>query len=173
MSLTIRHAVPDDYLAVTLLFDGPKAVWGTIQVPFPSPEVWRKRLSDPEPGLITLVACSGSDLVGIVGLHSHLQQPRRRHAIRLGMTVRDDFQGRGVGTALLTAALELADGWLNVTRVELDVWTDNEPALRLYRKHGFEVEGTLRQFAFREGRLVDAYVMGRLLTPPAPSSTSS
>ena len=45
------------------------------------------------------------------------------------MAVRDDWQGRGVGTALMEAALDLADNWLNLTRIELEVYTDNAAAI--------------------------------------------
>jgi putative acetyltransferase len=41
------------------------------------------------------------------------------------MAVRDDWQGKGVGTALMEAALDLADNWLNLTRIELTVYVDN------------------------------------------------
>ena len=53
------------------------------------------------------------------------------------MAVHDDWAGRGVGTALMQAALDLADNWLGLTRVELTVWADNQAALALYRKAGF------------------------------------
>jgi putative acetyltransferase len=78
------------------------------------------------------------------------------------MAVRDDWQGKGVGTALIEAALDLADNWLNLTRIELGVYTDNAAAFALYKKFGFEIEGTHRRFAFRGGRYVDAYSMARL-----------
>jgi putative acetyltransferase len=78
------------------------------------------------------------------------------------MGVRDDRQGKGVGTALLQAAVDLADKWLNLERLELEVYVDNEPAVRLYKKFGFVIEGTLSRFAFRDGRYVDAYAMARL-----------
>ena len=65
------------------------------------------------------------------------------------MAVRDDWQGEGVGAALMQGAIDLADKWLNLTRNELEVYTDNEPAIRLYRKFGFSIEGTLAQYAFR------------------------
>jgi putative acetyltransferase len=42
------------------------------------------------------------------------------------------------------------------------VYTDNEPALRLYKKFGFVIEGTLVRFAYRAGQYVDVYVMARL-----------
>ena len=78
------------------------------------------------------------------------------------MAVRDEWQGKGVGTALMRAAVDLADRWLNVSRLELEVYTDNEPAVRLYKKFGFVVEATLRAFAYRDGGYVDAYSMARL-----------
>jgi L-phenylalanine/L-methionine N-acetyltransferase len=48
-----------------------------------------------------------------------------RHVGSIGMAVRNDWQGRGIGTALMEAALDLADNWLNLTRIELRVYTDN------------------------------------------------
>ena len=51
-------------------------------------------------------------------------------------------------------------------RLELTVYTDNAAALRLYRKFGFDIEGTHRGFALRDGVFVDAYAMARL--HPAP-----
>ena len=53
----------------------------------------------------------------------------------------------------MQAALDLADNWLNLTRLELEVYTDNEAAIQLYKKFGFTIEGTLAQYAFRMGNL--------------------
>ena len=70
--------------------------------------------------------------------------------------------GQGAGSALMQAAVDMANKWLNITRLELEAYTDNEPALKLYRKFGFVIEGTLVQFAFRDGSYVDAYTMARV-----------
>lgn len=77
------------------------------------------------------------------------------------MAVRDDWQGKGVGSALLKAAIDLADNWLNLTRLELEVFTDNEAAVQLYMKFDFEVKGLLREYGFRNGKYVDVYAMAR------------
>lgn len=45
----------------------------------------------------------------------------------------------------MEAAVDLADKWLNLTRFELEVYTDNASAIRLYKKFGFTIEGTLAQ----------------------------
>ena len=87
---------------------------------------------------------------------------RRRHAAAVGMMIHDAYCGKGVGTALMAAALDLADNWLQITRVELTVFTDNVTAIALYKKFGFEIEGTFKQYAFRDGVLADVYAMARL-----------
>jgi putative acetyltransferase len=162
MNITIRREEPADYEAVHKIYTCPRVIWGTLQLPFPSMEVWRKRLAEPEEGRFGLVALVDDQIVGRLGFSTEPSRPRRKHAGGIGMAVHDDFQGQGVGTALLQAAVELADHWLNLRRLELTVCVDNEPAVRLYKKCGFVIEGTLRQHTFREGQYVDVYYMARL-----------
>jgi L-phenylalanine/L-methionine N-acetyltransferase len=162
MNIAIRRTESSDYEAVRTIYAGAQVIWGTLQLPFPSAEQWRKRLAEPAEGLFNLVACVDDEVIGQLGLHTFPHQPRRRHVGNLGMAVRDDWHGKGAGTALMQAAVDLADKWLNLERLELDVYTDNEAAIRLYKKFGFVVEGTLARFAFRDGRYVDAYMMARL-----------
>jgi putative acetyltransferase len=160
--LHIRRAEPDDCSAIHEIYSCPKAFAGTLQLPYPSLEYWRQRLADSESGTYSLVAVVDDRVVGLLGLHTFPNRPRRRHAATIGMGVHDEWQGKGIGTALMHAGVDLADNWLNITRLELEVYTDNEPAIRLYERFGFEREGTLRQHAFRDGRYVDSYVMARL-----------
>jgi putative acetyltransferase len=158
----IRRAELADYEAVTRIFMGPQVIRGTLQLPFPSAETWKKRLTETPEGSYFLLACAGDEVIGQLGLFALTNSPRRRHVGQIGMAVRDDWQGKGAGTALMQAAVDLADKWLNLARLELEVYTDNEPGIRLYKKFGFVIEGTLRQFAFRDGAFVDAYAMARL-----------
>ena len=111
--------------ALHRIMSGPKAAAGTLQLPLQPAEVWRRRLAEPPEGLFMLVACVEGEVVGSLGLETSPNRPRIRHAGSIGMAVRDDWQGRGVGTALLGTALDLADNWLNLSRVELTVYTDN------------------------------------------------
>ena len=158
----VRRTELTDYEAVNQIFMGTKVIWGTLQLPFPSAESWKKRLSESPEGTFNLVACAGDEVVGQLGLHTFPNWPRRRHVGQIGMAVRDDWQGKGAGTALMQAVVDLADKWLNLRRLELEVYTDNEPTIWLYKKFGFMIEGTLHQFAFRDGEFVDVYTMGRL-----------
>jgi putative acetyltransferase len=93
---------------------------------------------------------------------------RQLHVATLGLGVHDAWTGRGIGTALLTALIDSADNWLGIWRLQLVVYVDNAPALRLYRRFGFEVEGTHRAYALRDGQYVDAYAMARIRAPEFP-----
>jgi L-phenylalanine/L-methionine N-acetyltransferase len=162
MEITVRHTEPEDYKALHRIFSGRRAMAGTLQMPFPRAEMWRERLAEPLEGSYSLVACVAGEVVGEISLHTSPTRWRMRHVGSIGMAVRDDWQGKGVGTALLEAALELADNWLNLTRIELRVYVDNAAGIALYEKFGFEIEGTHRRLAFRDGEYVDAYSMARL-----------
>jgi len=160
--LEIRRAEPDDCAAVHEMFSSPEVFPGTLQLPYPSLEDWKRQLAQPPEGLYNLVAVSGEHVIGMVTVITFPNKPRRKHAGTFGISVHPDWQGKGVGTALLRAAIDLADNWLNLTRFELEVYADNEAAIHLYERFGFELEGTLRQHAFRDGQYVDSKVMSRL-----------
>jgi putative acetyltransferase len=161
MDITVRNAESSDAEALWKCFTAPKVVHGTLQLPYRSVESVRESLAKSEEGFFLLVAVVDEEVVGSISLHA-ATRPRLRHKGEIGMMVRDDWQGKGVGSAMMQAVIDLADKWLNLTRIELTVYTDNEPAVALYRKFGFEVEGTLRKFAFRDGEFVDAYTMARV-----------
>ncbi len=161
--LKIRRAEADDCTAVVEMFTSAKVYSGTLQVPYPSREYWRRRLTENSDSAYTLVGLIDERLVGMVSVVTFPNRPRRRHVGTIGICVHGNWQGKGVGGAMMSAILDLADNWLNLTRLELEVYADNEAAIRLYERFGFEVEGTLRQHAFRDGEYVDSKVMGRLL----------
>ena len=165
MPLTIRHAEPSDYTACALIYAQPQAAAGTMQIPLQTAEVWKQRLSNIATHDRLLVAVADGDVVGNLGIHP-ATNVRRAHVAGIGMAVRDDGHGKGVGSALMQAAVDLADNWLNLLRLELTVYTDNTVAQRLYRKHGFVLEGTHRAYALRQGRYADVHAMARL--HPAP-----
>jgi putative acetyltransferase len=168
MQIVLRRAEPDDYEAVWRTLLDEAAYSGTLQAPFPSREMWRKRVAELPESDFMLVALVDGQVVGHAALHSTGKSPRRAHAMHLGMTVDAAWQGKGVGTALLRALMELADGWLNVFRIELTVFADNERAQALYRKFGFVLEGTHRAYALRAGSYVDACSMARIKPKTAP-----
>ncbi len=167
-TLPIRRAVAGDAPGFARVMADPRVLAGTLQLPYPSEEFWRGRLAEPPEGQVrlTLAADRGGEVVGWGGLYAASLSPRRRHVASLGIAIAVDAQGHGVGSALMTALCDYADGWLGLLRIELTVFSDNEVAIRLYRRFGFELEGTLRAFALRDGRYVDALTMARLHPQP-------
>ena len=135
----------------------------TLQIPYTSAEERRERLGSFESERMIVAEIDGL-VVGMGGLTLYTR--RRTHVGGLGMGVDAAFHGRGVGTALLSTLIDLADNWYNRRRLELEVYTDNEPAIRLYQRFGFVIEGTHRAYAYREGAWADAYTMARLRDEP-------
>jgi putative acetyltransferase len=162
--IKIRHSSGADVESITMLYEGENAYSYTLQLPFPSLDKWRKRLSELPQGMYSLVAEMDGEIVGQIGLEA-VQVPRRRHVGQIGMAVKDDFQGQGVGGKLMGAAIDLAENWLNISRIELTVFTDNEPAMALYKKYEFQIEGEGVNYAFRNGKFVNVYHMARIRKP--------
>ncbi|EPQ5450493.1 GNAT family N-acetyltransferase, partial [Pseudomonas aeruginosa] len=136
---------------LTALYNDPAVARQVLQMPYQSVEQRRKRLHDSagDDRLLILVALHQGDVIGSASLEQH-PRIRRSHSGSIGM---------GVGSRLLGELLDIADNWMNLRRVELTVYTDNAPALALYRKFGFETEGEMRDYAVRDGRFVDVYSM--------------
>ena len=162
MSIRIRHAEVQNLKALQEIYYSASAILGTLQMPFPPENAWEKRIAQVPGQAYSLVAEYDGVVRGNVGLRVEQNSPRRRHVGLIGMAVHDSFRCKGIGAALLAAALDIADNWLNLGRIELVVFVDNSPAIKLYEKFGFEVEGTLRRFAFTAGNYSDAYTMARL-----------
>ena len=158
--IVIRHAEPKDAEALRQNYMHPEVYHDTLQLPHPSLEMWQERLN-PKPGLKRLVACIDENIVGDLALQVEAS-PRRSHVATFGISVAAHAQGRGVGSALMREMINLCDNWMRIERIELTVFADNPAALALYRKFGFEIEGTGRKFALRNGEYVDAYYMARM-----------
>jgi len=89
MSITIRHAEPDDYAACALIYAQPSAAAGTMQIPLQTAEIWRQRLTNIAARDRILVALADGEVVGNLGLHP-ATNVRRSHVAGIGMAVRDD-----------------------------------------------------------------------------------
>ena len=132
-------------------FLGPRAIAGTLQLPYPSVEMWRRRLAEFPADDYLLVATIDGEVVGNLGLHAASKSPRRRHVGNIGMAVRDDRQGRGWAARCCAPPSSLPTAGSTTSDSNCAVYTDNLAALHLYRKFGFAIEGTCRAYAFRDG----------------------
>lgn len=161
--ILIRHAAIEDAAALYRMLSQPETYTDTLQIPHPSLQLTQERLQNLQPGTQRLVACIDEQVVGDLYLEVN-SRARRRHTATFGLCVDCHYRGRGVASALMREMVSLCDNWLNVDRIELTVFADNEVAVRLYQRFGFVTEGVARRFAMRNGRLVDALYMARLKT---------
>jgi putative acetyltransferase len=158
---TLRAIRRDDAAALCKMANMPGFRRGTLRMPFETVESWERRIAKAGADGSWIVAEVDGKVVG----HGNLvvwSNPRRAHIGEIAMGVADDFVGRGIGTAILSALLDVADNWRGLKRVELTVYADNEAAIRLYTGCGFEVEGRHVKAGFSEGKYHDLLTMARL-----------
>lgn len=168
LPISLRRARPADAPDFARIMASPEVYANLMQLPMPSEEAWRKRLEaqmDPDQETLHLVAEVEGHVVGSAGLHP-VTRVRRRHVASLGISVAPGAQGRGVGGALMRALCDYADGWGQLLRIELTVFTDNARAIALYERVGFRREGTHVGFALRDGAYADVHSMARLHPNP-------
>ena len=107
------------------------------------------------------VALDGDRVVGWCDVTPR-ERPTTRHAGILGMGLLPEWRGRGVGGRLIERTLEAARAF-PLVRVELAVRADNDRAIALYRRVGFEEEGRRRRAMLVDGVYYDDIVMALLL----------
>ena len=166
--IEFRRASPDDAAAIVRLMSDPEVFPGLLQTPYPSVEAWRKHLEqqvEQQDGL-HLLAIDNGEAIASGGIHSVSPRLRRRHAAGLGICVARERQRQGLGSEMMRRLLDWSDNWAGYLRIELSVYTDNERAIALYRRFGFEMEGTHRAHALRNGAYVDSHSMARFHPNP-------
>jgi len=105
-----------------------------------------------------VVAVADGQIVGMI----HVAASRHGFG-EFGMLVDRAWRGRGVGSALVLAAVDRARGQ-GLHKLCLEVFAHNTAAIALYRKCGFAEEGRrVKQYRRASGELWDTIVMGRLL----------
>jgi ribosomal-protein-alanine N-acetyltransferase len=133
--------------------------WLANEPPIDRAEVrarWRDLLATGEGTL--LVADDGGPPAGLAAMVGLLSP-------ELGMLVRAGRRRQGVGDALVRACIAWAEG-RGAREVVLHVFPHNAAAVALYRKHGFEERGVVREaYPRRSGERWDAIRMVKLLAP--------
>ncbi len=106
----------------------------------------------------SVVAVAGGQLVGMI----HVEATRHGFG-EVGMCVDRDWRGRGVGSALIRAAISLAREQ-GLHKLSLEVFAHNAAAIALYQRAGFTEEGRrVRQYRRSSGELWDTIIMGLAL----------
>ena len=119
---------------------------------------------------LMLVAMQGERVMGITSCQAG-GRARTRHAAALGVSVRREAWGRGLGGAMCEALFDWSSRHPFIRRLHLEVRADNTRAIALYLKLGFLVEGTLKGAFSCRGEYLDEYVMARWIEPASSDLT--
>jgi len=121
------------------------------------------RVDTNSPNSIFLVAVIDHQIVGFSRCQGTSLR-RSLHKVEFGVCVIKKYWGYGMGRNLLKESISWAD-FIGIRKITLSVIESNDKAIELYKKHGFEIEGILKQDKFlSDGRFYDTIIMGRFLT---------
>jgi RimJ/RimL family protein N-acetyltransferase len=165
MEIVFRSPCEKDYPAFQPFIDKIAAETSfTNQYPGRPPEDREKCLAKwRDLASFFLCAFDGPDMVGSIGLYvKKPEHPWIKHVGGFGLSVAKDYWGRGIGGTLLQK-MEDEAGKRGLKRIEGRVRAENARALALYKKAGFEIEGTHRAAAIIDGEPVDEYTIAKLL----------
>jgi RimJ/RimL family protein N-acetyltransferase len=155
--LVVRGAEPGDARAMAEIFAAVAAEGDGIATE-PPVDVEQRAEQFARSAGGSVVAVADGRIVGML----HVEVTRYGFG-ELGMLVDSGWRGRGVGSALMQAAI----GWARDHRLHklcLEVFAHNQAAIALYRKCGFVEEGRrAKQYRRASGELWDSVVMGLLL----------
>lgn len=161
MDIKIRDVRVGDSEELYNIRQMPKVMENTLATKGEPKEFLKKRIENMGNNNYWIVAEVEDKVVGLISLMVH-ENPRKNHVGYIAIMVNSDFHGKGVGSALMDKIIDMADNELKLKRLELSVFKENERALNLYKKFGFQVEGTVRMSALRNGVYSDEYSMGRI-----------
>ena len=105
-----------------------------------------------------LIAEFNNEIVGNIDLTGNRRKIMEHTAV-IGMGMLKEWRNTGLGTALLKLAIEWAKENSILELLWLQVYTDNELGLGLYRKIGFVENGIMKNFFKQDGKYFDNLTM--------------
>ncbi|WP_045521433.1 GNAT family N-acetyltransferase [Neobacillus niacini] len=160
MEVIIRAVQINDAKAIHRICTQDAVLQYMVFLPSMRLDAMENRLSNLGNNQFEFVAEFNGNVVGFVGLTQG--QGRRSHSGDIFIGVDSQYHKKGIGKALLTKILDLADNWLMLERVELGVLVTNPGAQALYEKFGFTIEGKKKGSLKAQGRFIDEIMMSRL-----------
>ena len=131
---------------------------GEFNMPLEKEVEFLKALEDDD-NAIMLLAFDGEKVIGNLS-YSGGKRVRTRHTGEFGVSVRKDYWGQGIGSALIKTMIDWAKSSDYCEKINLKVREDNFKAISLYMKLGFRVEGVVKKDMKINGAYVNAIFMG-------------
>ncbi len=164
--MQIRQASGSDAAAISTIYNR-EVIEGTATLDLDprSVDEQRRFIEERSGGLAVLVAESGRRIAGFASLSFYRDRPGYRTSVENSIYVDPGFQGGGVGSALLSRLIEVADDH-GFHSMFARIVGPQQASLTLHERHGFRLVGIEREVARKFGRWHDVAVMQRLLDTP-------
>jgi RimJ/RimL family protein N-acetyltransferase len=166
MSIAIRHATETDAASLlelrrTLFAETDFMLWEPQEFAA-TVEDERKFIAwlSSKSNSLLLVAGDGTRLIGFLGATGG-ERNRTKHSALVFLGVRSEYWSRGIASALLKETIAWVSG-VGLVRLELTVHTTNDRAIALYKRFGFQIEGTRQASLLIAGEYRDEYLMSRV-----------
>ena len=114
------------------------------------------------PGSVMIVAFDEGELIGTGAVSVVSGKPRFAHRSEIAISVRKDYWGKGIGTGIMNILMDFAKK-SGAEVLELEVRSDNDAAISIYKKFGFEKIGTNEKFFKINGEFFAADYMNLYL----------
>jgi L-phenylalanine/L-methionine N-acetyltransferase len=161
----IRRREKRDAAALVRMFNQPRCALGMVLDPFQSTGELEAWLQSSGTQNFEAVASVDDTAIGLAGLFPC--RDTQSHAGWIILFVHDDFHGCGIGNLLMTVLVTSAH-ILGLSRMQLMVVDDNDRAIALYRKFGFDVEGRHEHYARRGDEFLTTLSMARITPKGSP-----
>ena len=112
--------------------------------------------------VLFIVAEVDGRIVGTLDLVKYGRYGKTAHVRYLDMAIIDGYRSIGIGSALMDFAVNWARE-KKFRKILLDVFSTHTRAINLYRKFGFQIEGTKKDVVMIRNRYADLVSMGLTL----------
>lgn len=169
LEIMIREAIPSDAKEILAFSkqtgeETPYLVYGPegLELSEAFETMYLEGLLEKENEIMLIATINNEELIGLASVGSN-DKPKTRHVGEVGVTVAKEFWGFGIGTVLMEEVEQWARESGVIRRLELTVHAENERAIRLYEKMGYQKEGKLTRALYIDGEFADAYLMSHLI----------
>ena len=104
------------------------------------------------------VAIKGNKIIGCTSFNGNTAR-KMKHYGTIGISVLKEYWGRGIATALLEKLISWSKE-KGIKKINLDVFENNERAIKLYEKFGFKLEGCIEDGIFDGENYINLLVYG-------------
>lgn len=162
--ITVRPLHPDDTPAIYHLLQNWNVIGNQALIPGTEYLQVSEWLGNHDLGVHRYIAEESHGIAGLLLLTHHMR-PRLLHSGSITLAVNSKYQVHQIRQALALTGLDLADNWLNLSRLELSLPDNEYAAIDFFKSIGFEVEGVRVRSTYQNGIWIDQLSMARLRIP--------